>query len=317
MKPSVLLMAEVDPFHALLPELEKVCRVVRWRPGSDDWKKELSEIEGIYVYAHINVDGPLMDEMPKLKVVSNFGVGVDHIDLDAACARNISVGNTPGVLDGATADMTFALLLAAARNITKGDRFARSRDFRFYDPSFMLGQEVHGAVLGVVGLGNIGYQVAKRAIGFDMKVVYHNRRKNEKAEKDLGVEYLPLDDLLQRADFVSLNMPLTQESSRMIGSRELSLMKSSAVLINAARGGVVDHEALLDCLIAGKLHAAALDVTDPEPLPRDHPLLKVDNLIVAPHLGSATEQTRIAMVRRSVKNLLAGLRGEPLPWLIT
>jgi glyoxylate reductase len=257
-----------------------------------------------------------MDTMPRLKVVSNFGVGVDHIDLKAASERKIVVGNTPGVLDGATADMTFALLLAGARNITQGDRYARSSDFTSYDPSFMLGQEVHGSVLGIVGLGNIGYQVAKRAIAFDMKVVYHNRRKNDRAESELGVEYLSLDDLLKRADFVSLNMPLTKESTRLISSRELNLMKPSAVLVNAARGGVVDHEALLEHLISGKLHAAAIDVTEPEPLPRNHPLLKLDNLIIAPHLGSATRQTRVSMVKRSVKNLLAGLSGDPLPWRI-
>ena len=316
MKPTILLMAEVEPYYTLLPELEKYCRIIRWRASNDDWHKELEKIQGVYVYAHIRVDGPLMDKMPRLKVVSNFGVGVDHIDLKAASKRKIVVGNTPGVLDGATADMTFALLLAGARNITKGDRYARSSDFTSYDPSFMLGQEVHGSVLGIVGLGNIGYQVAKRAIAFDMKVVYHNRRKNDRAESELGVEYLPLDDLLKRADFVSLNMPLTRESTGLISSRELNLMKPSAVLVNAARGGVVDHEALFDHLISGKLHAAAIDVTEPEPLPRNHALLKLDNLIIAPHLGSATRQTRVSMVERSVKNLLAGLSGDPLPWRI-
>ncbi|MEE3234337.1 MAG: D-glycerate dehydrogenase [Candidatus Latescibacterota bacterium] len=316
MKPTILLMAQVEPYFTLIPELEKSCRVIRWQFGNDDWRRELDKIEGVYVYAHIRVDGPLMDTMPKLKVISNFGVGVDHIDLNAASERNIFVGNTPGVLDGATADMTFALLLAGARNITQGDRFARSSDFTSYDPSFMLGQEVHGSVLGIVGLGNIGYQVAKRALAFDMKVVYHNRTKNERAESELGVEYLSLNDLLQRADFVSLNMPLTSDSTRMIGRLELNLMKPSAVIVNAARGGVIDHDALLNHLNAGKLHAAALDVTEPEPLPRDHPLLKLENVIIAPHLGSATHQTRVSMVERSVKNLMAGLSGEPLPWRI-
>jgi len=259
----------------------------------------------------------LMDMMPKLKVVSNFGVGVDHIDLQAASERNILVGNTPNVLDGATADLTFALLLAAARNITQGNDFARSSDFTFYDPSFMLGQEVNGSILGIVGLGNIGFQVAKRAIAFDMKVVYHNRTKNERAENELGVKYLSLDDLLQQADFVSLNMPLTKESTRMIGRRELDLMKPTAILVNAARGGVVDHEALLEYLVSKRLHAAALDVTEPEPLPRDHPILKLDNVIIAPHLGSATHQTRMSMVENSVKNLVAGLNGESLPWRVS
>ena len=317
MKPKILLMAEVEPYFTLLPALEKVSRVVRWRSGSYECRSELGEIEGIYVYAHIRVDGALMDTMPKLKVISNFGVGVDHIDLQAATERNILVGNTPNVLDGATADLTFALLLAAARNITQGNDFARSDEFTFYDPSFMLGQEVNGSVLGIIGLGNIGFQVAKRAIAFDMKVVYHNRTRNERAEKELGVEYLSLDDLLKQADFVSLNMPLTKESTRMIGRRELELMKPTAVLVNAARGGVIDHEALLEHLVSKRLYAAALDVTEPEPLPRDHPILKLDNVIIAPHLGSATHQTRMSMVENSVKNLVAGLNGESLPWRVS
>ena len=254
-----------------------------------------------------------MDATPRLKVISNFGVGCDHIDLAAAEERGIPVGNTPHVLDGATADITFALLLAGARNIVKGDHFARGPDFLEYDPSFMLGQEVHHQALGIIGLGNIGYQVARRALGFDMTVLYHNRTRNQKAEADLGVRYVALDELLAQSDFVALNMPLTDETRGMIGARELGLMKESAVLVNAARGAVIDHDALLDTMRAGRLHCAAVDVTEPEPLPRDHPLLELDNVIVIPHLGSATEQTRQAMSDLSVRNLLAGLEGRELP----
>ena len=312
MNHNVLVMAEVAPYRTILPMIEEQCRVVRWHPDEDAWRCELDSIDGIYVYAHIKVGPELMDRMPKLKVISNFGVGVDHVDLAAAEQRGIPVGNTPNVLDGATADMTFGLLLAGARNIVRGDHFARGPDFVEYDPSFMLGQEVHQQVLGIVGLGNIGYQVARRAQGFDMKVLYHNRNRNAKAEADLGVRYASLDELLAQSDFVALNMPLNDETRGMIGRRELDLMKKSAVLVNAARGGVVDHEALLQTLVAGKLHAAALDVTEPEPLPRDHPLLALDSVIVIPHLGSATEQTRQAMSERSVGNLLAGLKGEEL-----
>ena len=278
----------------------------------DAWRAELGDIDGIYVYAHIEVGPELMDSMPKLKVISNFGVGVDHVDLAAAQQRGIPVGNTPNVLDGATADITFALLLAGARNIVKGDHFARGPNFVEYDPSFMLGQEVHHQTLGIVGLGNIGYQVARRAQGFEMTVLYHNRNRNAQAEAELGVSYVSLDELLAQSDFVALNMPLTDETRGMIGRRELALMKESAVLVNAARGGVIDHEALLQALQAGKLHAAALDVTEPEPLPRDHPLFALDNVIIIPHLGSATEQTRQAMSDRSVGNLLAGLEGKEL-----
>jgi glyoxylate reductase len=309
---NVLVMAEVEPYRTILPMIEETCRVVRWHPDDDAWRAELAEIDGIYAYAHVKVSAELMDNIPRLKVISNFGVGCDHVDLAAAQERGIPVGNTPHVLDGATADITFALLLAGARNIVKGDHFARGPDFLEYDPSFMLGQEVHHQTLGIVGLGNIGYQVARRAQGFDMTVLYHNRNRNPKAEADLGARYVALDELLAQSDFVALNTPLTDETRGMIGARELGLMKESAVLVNAARGGVIDHDALLETMRAGKLHCAALDVTEPEPLPRDHPLLALDNIIVIPHLGSATEQTRQAMADRSVRNLLAGLEGKEL-----
>ena len=310
---NVMVMAEVEPYRAIVPMIAERCRVVRWHPGDDAWRAELPGIDGIYTYAHVTVSAELMDDIPGLKVISNFGVGCDHIDLAAAAERGIPVGNTPHVLDGATADITFALLLAGARNIVKGDHFARGPDFLEYDPSFMLGQEVHHQTLGIIGLGNIGYQVARRAQGFDMAVLYHNRTRNRKAEADLGARYVTLDELLAQSDFVALNMPLTDETRGMIGARELGLMKESAVLVNAARGGVIDHDALLDTMRAGKLHCAALDVTEPEPLPRDHPLLELDNIVVIPHLGSATEQTRQAMSDLSVRNLLAELEGRELP----
>ncbi len=310
---SVLVMAEVEPYRAIVPMIAKRCRVVRWHSDDDAWRAELPEIDGIYTYAHVTVSAELMDDIPRLKVISNFGVGCDHVDLAAAEERGIPVGNTPHVLDGATADITFALLLAGARNIVKGDHFARGPGFLEYDPSFMLGQEVHHQTLGIIGLGNIGYQVARRAQGFDMTVLYHNRTRNRKAEADLGARYVALDELLAQSDFVALNMPLTDRTRGMIGARELGLMKESAVLVNAARGAVIDHDALLETMRAGRLHCAALDVTEPEPLPRDHPLLALDNLIVIPHLGSATEQTRQAMSDLSVRNLLAGLEGKELP----
>ena len=310
---KVLVRTEIEPYHTVIPMIEEHCQIHRWNPlGEQPAVEILSSTEGVYNYGHYPFTAEYMDQMPALRVISNFGVGVDHIDLQAAKERGIPVGNTPNVLDGATADMTFALLLAGARNIVRGDHFARGPDFLFYDPSFMLGQEVHHQVLGIIGLGNIGYEVARRARGFDMRVIYHNRNRNPKAEEELGARYVSLDELLAEADFVALNMPLTGETSGMIGRRELGLMKKSAVLVNAARGGVVDHEALLETLQAGGLHAAAIDVTEPEPLPRDHPLLALDNIIIMPHLGSATEQTRQAMSERSVDNLLAGLEGKEL-----
>jgi len=269
--------------------------------------------EGLLTYGHIDVNGEMMDKMPNLKVISNFGVGVDHINLEDAKKRNIPVGNTPNILDGATADMTFALLMAVARNIVQGDHFARSPEFTHYDPRILMGYEVHSTTLGIVGLGNIGKQVARRASGFDMTVLYHNRKQNLEAEAELGVTYASLDDLLAQSDYVALNVPLTQETRHMIGREQLQKMKKTAFLVNLARGGVVDHDALLQALQENWIAGAALDVTEPEPLPRDHPLLKQENVIIAPHLGSATHQTRLGMARRTVENLIAGLEGNPLP----
>ena len=289
------------------------CEVSVWPADADDLAPLLEGTVGLFTYGHPRVDGDLLDRMPRLKVISNFGVGVDHIDLDAARQRGIPVGNTPGILDGATADMTFALLLAAARNLVVGDRYARSDAFTHYDPSLLLGQDVHGATLGIVGMGNIGRQVTRRARGFDMTVLYHNRRRDPQAEAELGATYATLPELLRQADFVTLNVPLTSETRGLIGREQLALMKPTAMLINAARGGVVDHAALLAALEQGHIAGAALDVTDPEPLPRNHPLLKLDNLIIAPHLGSATHQTRRKMADLAIANLRAGFVGDELP----
>ncbi len=311
---KILLRAEVEPYAAVRPLLEELGELCQWNPLVEPPADAvLRSVEGLYNYGHHRLGGEIMDRMPGLKVISNFGVGVDHIDLEAARQRHIPVGNTPHILDKATADMTFALLLAAARNVVSGDRFARSLHFTHYDPSFMLGQEVHGATLGIIGLGNIGFQVARRALAFEMRVLYHNRRSNPRAEAELGVRYATLDELLSQADFVTLNTPLTPQTRNLISRRELALMKPTAVLVNAARGGVIDHQALLEALQERRIYAAALDVTEPEPLPRGHPLLELDNVVIMPHLGSATHQTRQAMARRSVDNLRAGLEGRPLP----
>jgi glyoxylate reductase len=273
---------------------------------------ESSRVAGLYTYGHPLVDGPLLDKLPALRVISNYGVGVDHIRVGQAAARGILVGNTPGILDGATADMGFALLLAAARLIVAGDRYARSAAFTRYDPGYMLGREVHGQTLGIVGLGRIGRQVAQRARGFAMPVVYHNRRRDEAAEADLGARYVPFDELLAASDFVMLTCPLTDATRGLIGSAALARMKPTAILVNISRGPVVDTAALTEALKQRSIYAAALDVTDPEPLPRDHPLLALDNLVIAPHLGSATHETRQKMAEISAENLLRGLAGQPL-----
>jgi glyoxylate reductase len=269
-------------------------------------------VDAIYTYGHPIVDGALLDRYPGVKVISNFGVGVDHIDVTAASAREIPVGNTPGILDGATADLAFALILAAGRRIVEGDSYARSAAFTRYDPSLMLGREVHSSTIGIFGMGRIGRQVARRANGFGMTVLYHNRKRSDEAEIALGASYVSKEELLAAADYVVLTLPLTQETRGYISRAELAQMKPTAILVNVARGAVVDKEALTETLMERRIFAAALDVTDPEPLPRDHPLLSLSNVIITPHLGSATEETRYRMAELSVQNLLAGLAGREL-----
>ena len=303
-------VAADTPLNPLLESLlaGKV-EIVPWSVTQGDRREDIA---ALYTYGHPLVDGPMLDRLPGLKVISNYGVGVDHIRLAEAAARGIPVGNTPGILDGATADMGFCLLLAAARRLVEGDHYARSSEFTRYDPGYMLGREIHGQTLGIIGLGRIGRQVAKRARGFDMSVLYHNRRRDAAAEAALGVRYATFHELLAQSDFVMLCCPLTGETTGLVNAAALSKMKPTAILINVARGPVVDTAALTAALEKKQIYAAALDVTDPEPLPRDHPLLALDNVIIAPHLGSATEQTRQKMAEISVENLLRGLAGEPL-----
>ncbi len=276
----------------------------------------LRRATALITYGHPRVDGPLLDRAPNVKVVSNHGVGVDHIDVAAAVERKIPVGNTPGCLDGSTADMTFALILATARNVVIGDQYARSPEFTHYDPSLLIGKEVHGSTLGIVGLGRIGKQVAKRACAFDMRVLYHNRRRDPAAEAEFNAEFRSLDDLLAESDFVALNCPLTEETTNLISTPQFERMQRSAVLINMARGAVVDTDALYVALSTGRIAAAGIDVTQPEPLPREHPLLKLSNLVLTPHLGSASDRTRRRMIEMSIENLRAGLAGLPLPYRV-
>src|SRR4051812_21672092 len=314
MQPSLpRILADLPVAPSIAETLQSHVELMPWQSAREPGAEAIA---GIYTYGHPTVDGALLERLPGVHVISNFGVGVDHIDVRAATARGVAVGNTPGVLNGATADLAFALLLAAGRRLVEGDRYARGPDFLRFDPSFMLGREVHGSTLGIVGMGRIGEQIAHRARGFGMPILYCNRRRNEAAEIALGVTFTGLDDLLTRSDYVVLAVPLTAETRGMIGRAELSRMKPTATLVNVARGAVVDVDALTEALANRRLYATAVDVTDPEPLPRDHPILKFENLTITPHLGSATEETRQKMAEMSVENLLAGLEGKPLPFQV-
>ena len=297
----------------LAPSIESLLQgnvqVLPWRVAITG---SAEPVEGIYTYGHPKLNGAMLDGLSGVRVISNYGVGVDHIHLADAAARGIPVGNTPGILNGATADMALTLLLATGRRLIEGDRYARSAAFTSYDPGYLLGREIHGQTLGIVGMGRIGEQVARRARGFEMKILYHNRNRKPAAESELAAEYVSLGQLLAEADYVVLCVPLTELTQGLIGADELHRMKSTSVLINVSRGPVVDTAALTAALAERRIYAAGLDVTDPEPLPRDHPLLQLDNVVIAPHLGSATAQTRARMAEMSVENLLRGLAGQPL-----
>jgi glyoxylate reductase len=260
-----------------------------------------AEAEGLLPLLGDRVDARLIANSKRLRAIANYAVGYDNIDLDAARARSIQVGNTPDVLTDATADLTFALLLAAARRLPEAAASIPAGRWVTWDPGALLGHDVHGATLGIVGMGRIGRAVAKRAQGFEMTVLHTGRD---------GVTLL---QLLARSDFVSLHCPLTEQTRHLIDAAALEEMRPTAILINTARGPVVDTEALRTALIEGTIAGAALDVTDPEPLPRDHPLLSAPNLLVVPHIGSATHTARENMARLAVENLLAALDGQPMP----
>ncbi len=251
---------------------------------------------------------------PSLKVVSNFAVGYDNIDV-AACARHgVLVGNTPGVLTETTADLAWALMLAAMRRLPEGDRYVRAGSWRTWGPQLLMGGDIHGATLGIVGFGRIGQAVARRAAGFGMTVVYSTRTAAPAAvEAALGARRVELDELLETSDIVSLHCPLVPETRGLIDAPALARMKPTAVLVNTSRGPVIDQAALAEALRSGAIAAAALDVTDPEPIAPDDPLLSLDNCLVVPHIASASRATRGKMASMAAANLIAGVRGEPLP----
>lgn len=260
------------------------------------------------------IDADLLQRAPRLKVVSNFAVGFNNIDVPACTQRGICVGNTPGVLTDATADMAFCLLIAAARRVVEGHQYTLEGKWKTWEPLGHLGQDLAGRTLGVVGMGRIGYALARRCQrGWDMQVLYHDVHKNEKAETDLGARLVDMDTLLRRSDFVSLHTDLNEQTRGMIGTEALAKMKRSAILINTARGPLVDQKALAQALRSGTIFAAGLDVTDPEPPKMDDPLLSLPNVILAPHIASATVQTRNAMAEICARNLIAGLTGQALP----
>lgn len=283
-------------------------------PAREVLLEKVRGVDGFLSMLTDRVDAELLDAAgPQLKVVSNHAVGFDNIVVADATARGVPVGNTPGILTDATADLAFALLLAAARRVVELEKYIRAGKWKTWHPSMLLGMDLAGKTLGLVGFGRIGQAVAKRAVGFDLRVIFYDPT----AKPEFGaIKMNSLDELLRESDFVSVHAPLNESTRHMVNADFLSKMKPNAVFVNTSRGPVVDHAALYEALRAKQIFAAGLDVTDPEPLPLDSPLLTLENCVIVPHIGSASERTRDAMARLAAENLIAGLKGERLPHCI-
>jgi lactate dehydrogenase-like 2-hydroxyacid dehydrogenase len=282
-------------------------------PPRDVLLQRVKGIHGLYCLLTEKIDGELLDAAgPQLKVVSQMAVGVDNIDLQACTGRRIPVGNTPGILVQATADLTLALLLGTARQLVRAAEAVKAGLWRTWVPMAFTGPDVYGSTVGIIGLGQIGLAVARRLVGFNVRLLYHSRQPTP-AASEVGATYVDLDTLLAESDFITLHCPLSPETRHLINAERLRQIKPTATLINCARGDVVDQEALVEALRKGDIAYAGLDVTSPEPLPADHPLLALPNVTVLPHIGSASIATREKMAFMAAQNLLAGLRGERLP----
>jgi len=295
--------------------LREFCEV-RYRdevppPSREELLEAVRDVDAIFCTLNERIDKELMDSAVNLKVVGTMSVGFDHIDVEYATRRGIYVVYTPGVLTETVADHTWALLLAAARRVVEGDDLVRTGGWIVpWAPTMMLGYDVYGKVLGIIGLGRIGYAVAKRARGFNMKILYYDLVRRPEAEAELGAEYAPLERVLSEADFVTIHVPLTPDTRGMIGERELRMMKKTAILVNTARGPIIDQKALVKALSEGWIAAAGLDVFEEEPLPPDDPLTKLKNVVLTPHIGSASHETRNKMAEVVAEGIVKVLRGE-------
>jgi lactate dehydrogenase-like 2-hydroxyacid dehydrogenase len=313
-----VFVARVIPDAGLAP-IRDACEADVWPddlpPPRDELLRRVAGCDGILTLLTDRVDGELLDAAgPQLRVVSNYAVGFDNVDVAECARRGVAVGNTPGALTETTADLAWALLMAGARRIVEGADHVRAGRWETWGPMLLLGWDVHGATLGIVGFGRIGQAVARRAAGFGMTVLYHSRRRvPPEVEASLGATFVPFESLLERSDFVSLHVSLTPETHHLIDAAALARMRPTAVLVNTARGPVVDPRALEAALRDGRIGAAALDVTDPEPIRPDDGLVGLPNCLIVPHIASASVATRARMAGMAAANLLAGVRGEPLP----
>ncbi|MEW6086247.1 MAG: D-glycerate dehydrogenase [Chloroflexota bacterium] len=314
-KPKVFVTRQIPEKGFEL--IKEFCDVDLWSgdmpPSREVLLQRARGMDGILSLLTDKIDSEVMDTSgSQLKVISNFAVGFDNIDVHAATARKIPVGNTPDVLTDATADFAFTLMMSAGRRILEGDRYVRAGNWKTWQPMLLLGTEMKGATLGLVGFGRIGKAMARRAIGFDMRVIYYDPLEN-KSDSDTQAASVDFETLLDESDFISLHTPLTPDTHQLINAEAFSKMKPNAVLVNTSRGPVVDLDALYNALKEKRIFAAGLDVTDPEPLPLDHPLFTLENVLVMPHIASASKPARDKMSWIAAKNLIAGLEGKHLP----
>lgn len=315
MKPKVFV-SRIIPDQGLNLVLD-ACEAEVWQdelpPPHAVLLEKIKDKVGLLALLTDKIDAELMDLNPQLRVVANYAVGFDNIDIPAATARGLPVGNTPGVLTDTTADFAFTLMMSAARRVVEGADYVRAGKWKTWGPKLLTGVDLHGATLGLVGFGRIGVAMAKRASGFDMRVVYYDQYRREDLEKSMGVSYVEMDTLLSESDFISIHTDLNASTRQLFNAAAFSKMKPSAILINSARGPIIDPNALYDALSSGQIRAAALDVTDPEPIRMDSPLLTLPNCLIVPHIASATIATRGKMAEIAAKNLIAGVKGERLP----
>lgn len=299
----------------IIRKIEKHCVVRMWKQEEtpvprDILEKEILEVDGVFCLLTDSIDRALIEKASRLKVISNMAVGYNNIDIEAAREKGITVTNTPGVLTETTADLTFALLMATARRLVESSKYLRSGEWKTWSPMQLTGQEIYGATIGIIGMGRIGASLAKRAKGFDMKILYYNRSRKLELEETYQMKYVGLEQLLKDSDYVCIMTPYSPETKNMIGAKELAQMKNTAILINTARGGIVNEIDLYDALKAGEIWSAGLDVFEMEPVPLDHPLLTLPNVVTLPHIGSASIQTRLKMANLAAENLLLALNNE-------
>ncbi|ETT87347.1 D-glycerate dehydrogenase [Viridibacillus sp. FSL R5-0477] len=315
MKPLVWITRQL-PEESISP-LREIAEVKMWSSAdqpmpAEELKQAAGEADAMWVMISDQITREVIEVAPKLKIIANLAVGYNNIDIKAAKEKGVIVTNTPDVLTGTTADLAFALMLATARRIPEAEREVRNGKWTGWSVNQLTGMDIHGATLGVVGMGRIGEAVARRGMGFDMRILYHNRTRKPEAEEKYGFEYAELDTLLKESDFVVLLTPLTPETKGLIGKSEIALMKNSAILINVARGGVVDEQALYEALLNKEIWAAGLDVFETEPVPTDHPLLTLPNVVVLPHIGSASIRTRNNMMAKNTESIAACLQGKEI-----